>query len=78
MSVEVATDDEQEKDGEKEEDEAWKEFHRYQCFFASRAPETEQIRKWKVNKTGRGKANLIKRGKVLKYHKVSEETRKGA
>ena len=37
MSVDVATDDEQEADDEKEEDTAWNEFHRYPCFFAKRA-----------------------------------------
>ena len=74
MSVEVATDDEREADDETEEDIAWKEFHRYQCFFAKRAPETEQVRKWKVNKTGRGKANLQKRGKVIKYTQADQTT----
>ena len=62
MSVEVATDDEEDTEyvyvADKDEDKAWKDFHRYQCFFAKRAPETEQVRKWKLNKTGRGKANL--------------------
>ena len=55
----------------------WKDFHRFQCFFASRSPQTEQVRKWKVNKTGRGKTNLIKRGKVIQYRKAAEETQKG-
>ena len=77
MSVEVATDDEQELGDEKEEDTAWKEFHRYQCFFAKCALETEQVRKWKVNKTGRGKANLQKRGKVIRYNHADQTTQNG-
>ena len=74
MSVEVATDEEPELDDGRKEDRAWTDFHRFQCLFASRVPQTEQVRKWKVNKTGRGKTNLIKRGKVIKYHKASEGT----
>ena len=41
MSVEVATDEEPELDDGKSEDRAWTDFHRFQCFFASRAPQTE-------------------------------------
>ena len=77
MSVEVATDDEREADEETEEDTAWKEFHRYRCFFAKRTPETEQVRKWKVNKTGRGKAKHQKRGKVIKYTQADQATQDG-
>ena len=43
MSVEVATDDEHQVDGENREDQVWKDFHRFQCFFASRSPQTEQV-----------------------------------
>ena len=35
------------------------------------------MRKWKVNKTGRGKANLQKRGKVIRYTHADEETQRG-
>ena len=72
--VEVDIDDEEEQEAEDESDELWMDLHCYKCFFASRAPGTEHVRKWKVNKTSRGKANLQKRGKVIRYQLADAES----
>ena len=78
MSVEVATDDEQEQEWEEDPDELWKDFHRYECFCLSTwAPGSDQVRKCKLNKIGRGKANLRNRGKAIRYQQADEDAQKG-